>query len=58
MYGDKYARECGLLPRAWQGLFVPRSENRWGHDKLQKPATIEFVEKMNRAHRVGRYAER
>ena len=28
-----------------------------GYDTLQKPAPIEFVEKMKQLHRVGRYAE-
>ena len=28
-----------------------------GHEKFEKPAPIEFVEKMKQLHRVGRYAE-
>jgi 3-hydroxyacyl-CoA dehydrogenase len=54
--GDKTPESGGFYRRAGKEVFVldPRTG---GHQKLEKPAPIEFVEKMKRLHRVGRYAD-
>ena len=54
--GDKTPESGGFYRRAGKDVFV-LDPKTGGHDKLQKPATIEFVEKMKQAHRVGRYAD-
>ncbi len=54
--GDKTPETGGFYRRAGKDVFVldPKTGR---HEKLQKPAPIEFVEKMKQAHRVGRYAD-
>ncbi len=54
--GDKTPERGGFYRRAGKEVFV-LDPKTGGHDKLQKPAPIEFVEQMKRAHRVGRYAD-
>src|SRR5579863_6420965 len=54
--GDKTPETGGFYRRAGKDVFV-LDPKTGGHDKLQKPAPIEFVEKMKQAHRVGRYAD-
>jgi 3-hydroxyacyl-CoA dehydrogenase len=54
--GDKTPESGGFYRRAGKEVFV-LDPKTGGHDQLQKPAPIEFVEKMKQAHRVGRYAD-
>jgi 3-hydroxyacyl-CoA dehydrogenase len=54
--GDKTPESGGFYRRAGKDVFV-LDPKTGGHDKLQKPESIEFVEKMKQAHRVGRYAD-
>jgi 3-hydroxyacyl-CoA dehydrogenase len=55
-FGDKTPESGGFYRRAGKEVFV-LDPKTGGHEKLQKPALIEFVEKMKQAHRVGRYAD-
>lgn len=54
--GDKTPERGGFYRRAGKtvAVFDPRTG---GHLPLQRPAPIEFVEKMKFFHRVGRYGE-
>jgi 3-hydroxyacyl-CoA dehydrogenase len=54
--GDKTPETGGFYRRAGKEVFV-LDPKTGGHDKLQKPAPIEFVEKMKQFHHVGRYAD-
>ncbi|MGB0059673.1 3-hydroxyacyl-CoA dehydrogenase family protein [Candidatus Binatus sp.] len=54
--GDKTPERGGFYRRAGKEVFV-LDPKTGGHDELEKPAPIEFVEKMKQAHRVGRYAD-
>jgi 3-hydroxyacyl-CoA dehydrogenase len=54
--GDKTPESGGFYRRAGREVFV-LDPKTGGHEKFQKPAPIEFVEKMKQLHRVGRYAE-
>ena len=54
--GDKTPERGGFYRRAGKEVFV-LDPKTGGHEKLQKPAPIEFVEKMKQLHRVGRYAD-
>jgi 3-hydroxyacyl-CoA dehydrogenase len=54
--GDKTPESGGFYRRAGKEVFV-LDPKTGGHDKFQKPAPIEFVEKMKRFHHVGRYAD-
>ena len=54
--GDKTPERGGFYRRAGKQVFVldPKTGR---HENYQKPAPIEFVEKMKQLHRVGRYGE-
>ena len=54
--GDKTPESGGFYRRAGKEVFV-LDPKTGGHQKLEKPAPIEFVEKMKQLHRVGRYAD-
>jgi 3-hydroxyacyl-CoA dehydrogenase len=54
--GDKTPESGGFYRRAGKEVFV-LDPKTGGHDRFQKPAPIEFVEKMKGLHRVGRYRE-
>ena len=54
--GDKTPERGGFYRRAGKQVFV-LDPKTGGHESYQKPAPIEFVEKMKRLHHVGRYAE-
>ena len=54
--GDKTPESGGFYRRAGKEVFV-LDPKTGGHDKFQKPAPIEFVEKIKGLHRVGRYAD-
>jgi len=54
--GDKTPERGGFYRRAGTEVFV-LDPKTGGHEAYQKPAPIEFVEKMKFLHRVGRYSE-
>ena len=54
--GDKTPERGGFYRRAGKEVFV-LDPKTGGHEKFQKPAPIEFVEKMKQLHRVGRYSQ-
>ena len=54
--GDKTPERGGFYRRAGKEVFV-LDPKTGGHEKFEKPAPIEFVEKMKQLHRVGRYAD-
>jgi 3-hydroxyacyl-CoA dehydrogenase len=54
--GDKTPERGGFYRRAGKDVFV-LDPKTGGHEKLQKPAPIAFVEKMKQLHRVGRYSD-
>lgn len=54
--GDKTPERGGFYRRAGKEVFV-LDPKTGGHDSYQKPAPIEFVEKMKQLHRVGRYGD-
>ena len=54
--GDKTPERGGFYRRAGKEVFV-LDPKTGGHEKYQKPAPIEFVEKMKQLHHVGRYGE-
>ncbi len=54
--GDKTPERGGFYRRAGKEVFV-LDPKTGAHEKFQKPAPIEFVEKMKQLHRVGRYSQ-
>jgi 3-hydroxyacyl-CoA dehydrogenase len=54
--GNKTPERGGFYRRAGKQVFV-LDPKTGGHESYQKPAPIEFVEKMKRLHHVGRYGE-
>jgi 3-hydroxyacyl-CoA dehydrogenase len=54
--GDKTPESGGFYRRAGKEVFV-LDPKTGGHEKLEKPKPIEFVEKMKQLHRVGRYSD-
>lgn len=54
--GDKTPERGGFYRRTGADVFV-LDPKTGGHQPYQKPAPIEFVEKMKWLHRVGRYAD-
>jgi 3-hydroxyacyl-CoA dehydrogenase len=54
--GDKTPERGGFYRRAGTEVFVLNPKTG-GHEKFQKPAPIQFVEKMKQLHHVGRYAD-
>jgi 3-hydroxyacyl-CoA dehydrogenase len=54
--GDKTPERGGFYRRAGTEVLV-LDPKTGAHEKLTKPAQIEFVEKMKQLHHVGRYAD-